>query len=111
MCGNSAVGAMMASDGRPRACTRSEMKATPKAKRLVSWWLSTPEPHVRDLRSRLLLKIRLLRRRGRSPVALLTAQPDALVRRWRWTMTDAAQPFVEEALEHEQGVDAADLAR
>ena len=29
-----------------------------------------------------------------------------LVRRWRWTMTDAALRFVEEALEHEQGVDA-----
>ena len=108
-----------------RAPRRTELQATAQAKRMVTRWLKTPEPHVRDLRSSLLLKIHLLRRRGRSPVQLLTAQrellvsqaaalaepvegddqPDVLVRRWRRTMTEAALRFVEETLEHERRVD------
>jgi DNA-binding PadR family transcriptional regulator len=112
-----------------RAPQRTELVATAAAKRMVARWLRTPEPHVRDLRSSLLLKVQFLRRRGRSPVALLEAQrellaeqaaalaepveatgsftatlpsgdgeADALVRRWRWTMTDAALRFVDETL-------------
>jgi DNA-binding PadR family transcriptional regulator len=118
------VAAVKPGAGAPQ---RTELVATARAKRMVTRWLKTPERHVRDLRSSLLLKIQLLRRRGRSPVPLLTAQrdllahqaaalaepgadngaADALVRRWRWTMTDAALRFVQETLEHEQDVDAA----
>jgi DNA-binding PadR family transcriptional regulator len=104
-------------DAAPR---RTEYRATTRAKRMVTQWLKTPEDHVRDMRSSLLLKVHLLRRRGRSPVPLLAAQrevllaqvaalaepaegDDILVRRWRWTMTDAALRFVEEALEREPG--------
>ena len=110
------VAAVTPGSAAPR---RTEYRATPKARRMVTRWLRTPEPHVRDMRSSLLLKIHLLQRRGRSPVQLLTAQretlagqvaalsasgggdDDVLVRRWRWTMTDAALRFVDEALERE----------
>lgn len=103
---------------------RTELKATPKAKGMVTRWLATPEPHVRDLRSSLLLKILLLRRRGSSPVALLTAQRDllaeqaaaraepavdegdVLIGRWRRTMTEAALRFVDETLAYERAIDA-----
>jgi DNA-binding PadR family transcriptional regulator len=99
-----------------QAPQRTELRATPRAKRMVTRWLETPEPHVRDLRSSLLLKIHFLNRRRRSPAKLLTAQrelllaqaealtaspPDDLVRRWRLTMTEAALRFVDETLERE----------
>lgn len=105
---------------------RTEFQATTNAKRMVTRWLETPEPHVRDMRSSLLLKIHLLRRRERSPAKLLIAQrdllssqadglgtpcanesePNALVRRWRLTMTQAALEFVEETLAREAGPQA-----
>ena len=104
-----------------QAPDRTELHATPTAERMVARWLETPEPHVRDLRSALLLKLQLLHRRGRSPIALLTAQrellstqaealagdaghgrPDALVQHWRRTMTEAALRFVDERLAAEQ---------
>ena len=94
-----------------------EMVATTDAKRMVSRWLRTPEPHIRDLRPNLLLKLYLLDRRGRSPLPLLEAQqrqlaqtiarldadetdhePTALLNRWRLTMAAAAKAFVEDAL-------------
>jgi PadR family transcriptional regulator AphA len=84
---------------------------------MVSRWLRTPEPHIRDLRPNLLLKLYLLDRRGRSPLPLLEAQrtllvgaiarleadgtddePTALLNRWRLTMAAAAQAFVEDAI-------------
>ena len=39
---------------------RTLLRATPDAQALVEQWLITPEPHVRDLRSLLLLKIHFL---------------------------------------------------
>jgi DNA-binding PadR family transcriptional regulator len=112
------VAAIKPGDQAPQ---RTEFKATPNAKRMVTRWLETPEPHVRDMRSSVLLKIHLLRRRGRSPVKLLMAQrdllagqaealgtpegqesePTALVRRWRLTITQAALQFVEDTLDRE----------
>ena len=112
------VTAVRAGEGGPR---RTELQATPRARRMVTRWLETPEPHVRDMRSGLLLKLHLLGRRGRSTVKLLTAQRelllaqvetlataggdesdlDTLVRRWRHTMTVAALSFVNEMLERE----------
>ena len=108
------VSAVKAGNGAPR---RTELVATTDAKRMVSRWLRTPEPHIRDLRPNLLLKLHLLHRRGRSPLPLLEAQreqlaqavaridaddtpgePVALLNRWRRTMAVAAQAFVEDAI-------------
>jgi PadR family transcriptional regulator AphA len=106
-----------------RAPSKRELKATTRARRMVRRWLETPDPHVRDLRSGLLLKLHFLHRTGRSALPLLSAQhelltattaaleervqettdeSEALVVRWRLTMAAAALQFVEEALEREQ---------
>lgn len=104
-----------------QAPQRTELRATAKAQRMVDDWLDTPEPRIRDLRPTLLLKLHLLHRSGRSPARLLTAQrrllldrandlaaqpadaqPDALVRHWRQTMTEAAVRFVDEELARER---------
>ncbi len=106
-----------------RAPSKRELKATTKAKRMVTSWLETPEPHVRDLRSGLILKLHFLRRRHRSTVGLLSAQrellaatvaaldarlttaqgePEALLIRWRWTIATAALQFVEQTLVQER---------
>lgn len=98
---------------------RRELTATTEAKRMVSRWLRTPEPRIRELRPNLLLKLHLLRRRGRSPLPLLRAQralltdalaelgaarteevrqPTALIVAWRHTMAAAALAFVEEQI-------------
>jgi hypothetical protein len=45
----------------------------------VAGWLATPAPHVRDLRTRLLLQFRLLDRRGLDLVPLAAAQLDCLI--------------------------------
>ncbi len=108
------VSAVKTGDGAPR---RTELTATPDAKRMVTRWLRTPERHIRDLRPNLLLKLHLLHRRGRSPLPLLEAQRDLLARtiaqldgdssdrepttllnRWRRTMAVAARTFVEETI-------------
>lgn len=108
------VSAIKAGNGAPR---RTELIATTDAKRMVSRWLRTPEPRIRDLRPNLLLKLYLLERRRRSPLPLLEAQreqlaqtisrlladgtdhePTALLNRWRRTMAAAAQAFVEDAI-------------
>lgn len=99
-----------------RAPRRTEMRASAQGKRLVADWLVTPEPHVRDLRANLLLKILFLHRRHRSATPLLEAQRDQLVAQsaalatrapevdddvvhlWRLTVTNAALGFVEDAL-------------
>lgn len=112
--GHVEVGAVKPGAGGPR---RTELVATPAAKRMVSRWLRTPERRIRDLRPNLLLKLHLLHRRGRSPLALLEAQrdllgrtiaeldaddsrhePTALLNHWRRTMAVAALTFVDEAI-------------
>ena len=106
------------SDSAPN---RTLMRATPQARELLDAWLTTPEPHVRDLRSLLLLKIHFLRRRG-SPLepllrpqrAQLAEQVEALAERtedgdelagmlvrWRCAMTEAALGFVDDILERQ----------
>ena len=103
-----------------KAPNRTEMCATPTAHRRLSQWLATPERHVRDLRSSLLLKVVLVRRRGESPGPLLAAQAkiladqaeglrakvgedaqERLIREWRLVMTEAAISFVDDTLERE----------
>jgi DNA-binding PadR family transcriptional regulator len=103
------------SDSAP---SRTVLRATPDAHAQVEAWLVAPEPHVRDLRSLLLLKIHFLRRRGRSLEPLLRPQRDRLAEqvealsdraegddeladmlaRWRCSMTEAALEFVDEVL-------------
>jgi DNA-binding PadR family transcriptional regulator len=116
--GHLEVSAVTPGAGAPR---RTELTATSEAKRMVSRWLRTPERHIRDLRPGLLLKLHLLRRRGRSPLPLLEAQrnllartlaelaasdvedqPTALLNRWRRTMAAAALTFVEQTIAGEQ---------
>ena len=100
------------------APTRRILRAVPAAEARVATWLQQPEPHVRDLRSLLLLKLTLLRRRGAATTALLQAQRallvqqeralaakrdqpdevDRILAQWRWAMTDAALHFVERRL-------------
>lgn len=109
------VSAVTSGRAAPR---RTELSATTDAKRLVSRWLRTPERRVREMRPNLLLKIHLLRRRGRSTLPLLQAQhallqntlakldaagppdtqPAELIDAWRRATAAAALGFVEEAL-------------
>jgi PadR family transcriptional regulator AphA len=113
------VSAVRAGNAAPR---RTELTATMEAKRMVSRWLRTPEPRIRELRPNLLLKLHLLQRRGRSPLPLLRAQrallaevvagldaaaedadaqPGELIDAWRRTMAAAALAFVEERIRRE----------
>src|SRR6202021_2303075 len=62
-------------DGGPR---RTRLGATPSGRAAIEEWLRTPSPHVRDLRPRLLLQLRLLDRRGRDLTPLAAAQLDRL---------------------------------
>jgi DNA-binding PadR family transcriptional regulator len=108
------VSAVTAGDAGPR---RTELRATPHARRMVARWLGAPERRIRDMRPNLLLKLHLLHRRGRSPLALLEAQrtllvgaiaqlqaapagaePAALLHAWRRTMATAALAFVDERI-------------
>jgi PadR family transcriptional regulator AphA len=104
------------------APNRTLMRATPDAQARVAEWLTEAEPHVRDLRSLLLLKIVFLRRRGRPLEPLLEAQRERLAEqlhslseqpaggddltpvlaRWRCSMTGAALTFVDDVLEEER---------
>jgi DNA-binding PadR family transcriptional regulator len=62
-------------DGGP---PRTRLGATPGGRAAVEEWLRTPSAHVRDLRTRLLLQLRLLNRRGRDLAPLAAAQLDRL---------------------------------
>jgi DNA-binding PadR family transcriptional regulator len=61
-----------------RGPTRTRIRATRSGKAAVERWLATPVPHVRDLRTRLLLQLRLLERRGHDVRPLAAAQLDQL---------------------------------
>jgi len=118
------VDSVESSDSAPN---RTLMRATPEAQALVEQWLITPEPHVRDLRSLLLLKIHFLSRRDRALEPLLRPQRERLaeqiealterddnddelalmLNRWRCSMTEAALEFVDEVMERQ----AADTPR
>ena len=105
-----------------RAPRRTELSATARGREQVERWLAAPAPRPRDLRSELLLKICLLRRRESSLLPLLDAQRSALsarmaeleadqavasgtladVIRMRWLTADAGLRFVEELSERER---------
>ena len=61
-----------------RGPNRTRIRATRTGQRAVAQWLTTPVPHVRDLRTRLLLQLRLLDRRGQDVRPLASAQLDEL---------------------------------
>jgi len=61
-----------------RGPNRTRLRATRRGRLAVERWLHTPVPHVRDLRTRLLLQLRLLDRRGLDPRPLAAAQLDEL---------------------------------
>jgi len=53
---------------------RTIYAATPRGREQAREWLHTPVPHVRDIRSHLLLKLALLDRAGDDPADLLRRQ-------------------------------------
>jgi DNA-binding PadR family transcriptional regulator len=61
-----------------RGPTRTRLRATRTGKAAVGRWLATPIPHVRELRTRLLLQLRLLDRRGLDVHPLAAAQLEEL---------------------------------
>jgi len=60
---------------------RTVYRATPAGRRALAKWLAEPVSRVRDLRLEFLLKVRLIRRAGRSPLGLVQAQRAALAPR------------------------------
>jgi len=60
---------------------RTVYRATPAGRRALAEWLAEPVTRVRDLRLEFLLKVRLIRRAGGSPLALVAAQQAALAPR------------------------------
>ncbi len=92
---------------------RTVYRATPAGRRALAKWLAEPVTRVRDLRLEFLLKVRLTRRAGRSPLPLVQAQRAALASRlealaatdeatgdevalWRRHSARSAQAFLEE---------------
>ena len=92
---------------------RTVYRVTPAGRRALAQWLAEPVTRVRDLRLEFLLKVRLTRRAGRSPLPLVQAQRAALAARlealaaadeaaadevalWRRHSARSAQAFLEE---------------
>jgi DNA-binding PadR family transcriptional regulator len=98
-------------EGGPR---RIELEPTTLGRKLVERWLATPEEHVRDLRSVLLLKLTFRERSGLPLAPLLEAEREVLAPKaaalqarardgdvadlWRATIATAALDFIERAL-------------
>jgi DNA-binding PadR family transcriptional regulator len=100
---------------------RTIYAATPDGGRAAEDWLNTPVEHVRDIRSRLLLKLALLDRAGADPSDLLRRQRqvlepiaraieagprpgegfDATLLAWRRATASAALNFLDSITRHE----------
>ena len=63
-----------------RGSPRTLLRPGPQARSALARWLTEPVPHVRDLRSALLLKLLFSQRAGRSNRRLLQAQRKLLTR-------------------------------
>jgi PadR family transcriptional regulator AphA len=61
-----------------RGPSRTRLRATRTGKAAVTRWLATPAPHVRDLRTQLLLQLRLLDRRNDDLLTLAAGQLEQL---------------------------------
>ena len=87
-----------------RGRDRQVLAPTAAGRRETRVWLDRPVAHLRDLRSELLLKLTLRRRRGLPVSPLLEAQlvkrhdGDDLTARWRAESARAARRFLEGAL-------------
>ncbi|HSS11922.1 MAG TPA: PadR family transcriptional regulator [Acidimicrobiales bacterium] len=110
-----------------RGPTRTRIRATRAGKTAVDRWLETPVPHVRDLRSRLLLQLRLLDRKGLdvrplaatqlehlSPIlaslndqATSTSGFDRLLAFWRYESAQAAARVLQGVLAEEPALASA----
>lgn len=62
----------------PRGPERTVIRASAAGRQRLVGWLDEPAPHVRDVRSLLLLKLLFLHRSGADPRALIGAQRAAL---------------------------------
>ena len=107
----------------PLGPQRVLLAPTPRGRQASRRWLGRATPHVRDLRSELMVKLLLLDRAGKEPGPLLRAQlallergENALVARvaqtegfertvavWRLTTGRAARAFVEALLDQRHG--------
>jgi DNA-binding PadR family transcriptional regulator len=63
----------------PRGPARMVIRASASGRERLVGWLDEPAPHVRDVRSLLLLKLLFLDRAGEDPHALIAAQRAALL--------------------------------
>ncbi|HVM65643.1 MAG TPA: PadR family transcriptional regulator [Acidimicrobiales bacterium] len=101
-----------------RGPARTRLRATRRGRAAVDRWLRTPVAHVRDLRTQLLLRLRLLDRRGADMRELAGAQLvqlrpiltslqeqvttsegfDRLLAVWRYESAEAAARVLEEVL-------------
>jgi PadR family transcriptional regulator AphA len=101
-----------------RGPARTRLRATRRGRAAVDRWLRTPVEHVRDLRTQLLLRLRLLDRRGGDMRALADAQLhclrpilaslqeqvrategfDHLLAAWRYESAEAAARVLEEVV-------------
>ena len=108
-----------------RGPTRTPLRVTRAGRAAVDRWLRTPVPHVRDLRTRLLLQLRLLDRRHLDVRPLASAQLgeltpivaslgdqaatasgfDRLLAAWRYESARAAARVLEDVLADGAGPD------
>jgi DNA-binding PadR family transcriptional regulator len=111
------LGAETSTDGP----VRTVLGTTRAGRVAVDRWLSVPSSHVRELRTRLLLQLRFLDRRGLDLLPLATAQLEqltpslaalrdhadvrtgfaGLLARWRYESTDAAARFLESVIDQQ----------
>ena len=96
---------------------RTVLQLTRDGAKALRKWLVQPVPHLRDLRSELLLKLVLGERLGIDQAAMLQAQhevvasattrlaeladatPDDVIARWRWENAKAALAFLDYLIE------------
>ena len=78
-----------------RGPNRTIVSVTPAGRRALERWLRSPVPHVRDIRSELLLKLALLERAGADAAPLVGAQRQVLAGRLEHLVAqrDAADGF------------------
>ncbi|HNJ98230.1 MAG TPA: helix-turn-helix transcriptional regulator [Ilumatobacteraceae bacterium] len=110
-----ARGHLVASGSEPGIAggQRTVLTITPQGRMLLEAWLAEPVPHLRDLRSELLLKLLLSHENGVDPTPLLTRQRDVVqqmanalaapntddvVAIWRHEASQAALRFVDRLL-------------
>lgn len=102
-----------------RGGTRLPLTATTAGRRALRTWFRSPTRHLRDVRTELMVKLRLMERRGLDPAPLLehqlaemeplvdavtAAASDDAWARWRRTQAQAILGFVRQELAMAQGI-------